>query len=138
MQDAFEIKENKCVKIMIGAKLPQTCDTVIPIERCINDKYIEIPEIKKGANVRIKGEENTPKNLALLASQVIYFVKVFIKTKIAILSSGNELKEPWEIADEEEIYNVNSHAIKALLQKKVFDSDVIGIIPDNLEKQSNL
>lgn len=61
-------------------------------------------------------------------------MKVFIKPKIAILSSGNELKEPWEEANEDEIYNVNSHAIKALLQKRGFDSDIIGIIPDNLEK----
>ena len=145
----FEIKDDECVKIMTGARVPEGCDTVIPIEKCINvtEKYIEIPEIKKGANVRMfgeeikrgeillkKGEEITPGILALLASQGIFFIKVFLKPKIAILSSGNELKEPWEKADEEEIYNVNSHAIKALLQNKGFEADILGIIPDSYEK----
>jgi molybdopterin molybdotransferase len=145
----FELKEDECVRIMTGAKVPKNVDTVIPIEKClkVTDEYIEIPEIKKGANVRIKGEEIkksqlllkkgteiTPEIAALLASQGIYFVKVFIKPKIAILSSGNELKEPWEEADEDEIYNVNSHAIKALLENKGFNAEIIGIIPDNFEK----
>ena len=145
----FEIKNDECVRIMTGAKVPSGIDTVIPIEKCVevNEDYIVIPEIKKGANIRIKGEEIkkgeilikkgeeiTPEIIALLSSQGIVNVKTFIKPKIAILSTGNELKEPFEEADEDEIYNVNSYAIKALLQKNGFDADLIGIIPDTLEK----
>jgi len=145
----FEIKDDECVRIMTGAKVPKEVDTVIPIEKCIEvtDEYIVIPEIKKGANIRLKGEEITkgdilvkkgteitPEIVALLSSQGIVNVKTFIKPKIAILSTGNELKEPWEEADEEEIYNVNSHSIKALLEKNGFSADLIGIIPDTLEK----
>ena len=146
--DDFEIKDDECVRIMTGAKVPEGIDTVIPIEKCkeVNENYIVIPEIKKGANVRLKGEEAakgkilvkkgeeiTPEIVALLSSQGIVNVKVFVKPKIAILSTGNELKEPFEIADEDEIYNVNSYAIKALLDKNNFDADIIGIIPDSLE-----
>ena len=145
----FEIKDDECVRIMTGARVPEGVDTVIPIEKCIevNEEYIVIPEIKKGANIRLKGEEITkgeilikkgeevtPEMVALLASQGITNIKTFIKPKIAILSTGNELKEPWEEADEEEIYNVNSHAIKALLKKHNFEADLIGIVPDSLEK----
>ncbi len=145
----FEIKDDECVRIMTGAKVPDGIDTVIPIEKCVEvtDEYIVIPEIKKGANIRLKGEEIkkgeiiakkgeeiTPEMSALLISQGIVNVKVFIKPKIAILSTGNELKEPWEDADEEEIYNINSHSIKALLEKNGFSADLIGIIPDTLEK----
>ncbi len=145
----FEIKNDECVRIMTGAKVPDGIDTVIPIEKCIEvtDEYIVIPEIKKGANIRLKGEEITkgdvlvkkgteitPEVIALLSSQGIVNVKTFIKPKIAILSTGNELKEPWEEADEEEIYNVNSHSIKSLIEKNGFNADLIGIIPDTLEK----
>ncbi len=145
----FEIKDNECVRIMTGAKVPSGIDTVIPIEKCkeVNENYIVIPEIKKGANIRLKGEEIskgeilikkgeeiTPEIVALLSSQGIVNVKVFIKPKIAILSTGNELKEPFEAADAEEIYNVNSYAIKALLEKNNFKADIIGIIPDSLEE----
>ena len=145
----FEIKDDECVKIMTGARVPKEIDTIIPIEQCIevNDNYIVIPDIKKGANIRLKGEEITkgeillkkgeeitPEVIALLSSQGIINVKTFVKPKIAILSTGNELKEPWQEADEEEIYNVNSHALKALLNKNNFEADLIGIIPDTLEE----
>ncbi len=145
----FEINKDECVRIMTGAKIPKGIDTVIPIEKCVEvtEEYIVIPDIKKGANVRLKGEEFkkgeilikkgsqiTPETIALLSSQGICAVKVFLKPKIAILSTGNELKEPWESADEEEIYNINSHALKALLLKHGFEADLIGIIPDSLEK----
>jgi len=145
----FEIKEGECVRIMTGARVPNGLDTVIPIEKCeeVTDEYIMIPEIKKGANVRIKGEEIakgdvlikkgeriTPEIIAMLVSQGIVNVPVYTKLKIAVLSTGNELKEPWESADEEEIYNVNSYAIEALLKKFGFSADIIGLIPDSLEK----
>jgi molybdopterin molybdotransferase len=145
----FEIKDNECVRIMTGAKVPKTLDTVIPIEKCleVTDEYIVIPEIKKGSNVRLKGEEITkgkiliqkgetitPEIIAMLVSQGIVNIPVYTKLKIAILSTGNELKEPWEEADEEEIYNINSYAINALLKKFGFNSDIIGIIPDSLNK----
>ncbi len=145
----FEIKNDECVRIMTGAKVPNGIDTVIPIEKCIEvtDEYVVIPEIKKGANIRLKGEEIkkgevlvkkgeeiTPEIIALFSSQGIVNVKVFVKPKVAILSTGNELKEPFEEADADEIYNVNSHSIKGLLEKNGFNADLIGIIPDTLEK----
>ena len=145
----FEIKDDECVKIMTGAKIPAGIDTVVPIEKCIevSDKYIVVPEIKKGANIRVRGEEVkkgdillkkgieiTPEIIALLSSQGIVNVKVYLKPKIAILSTGNELKEPWEVASEDEIYNVNSYSIKALLKKNGFSADLIGIVPDSLEE----
>ena len=145
----FDLKDDECVRIMTGAKIPKGVDTVIPIEKCleVNENYIVIPEIKKGANVRLKGEEVrkgevlvkkgteiTPEIIALLSSQGIVNVKVFIKPKIAILSTGNELKEPFEVASDDEIYNINSYSIKALLERNNFKADLIGIIPDSLEK----
>jgi len=144
----FEVKENECVKIMTGAKVPNSCDSVIPIENCkIYDDYIEFDEIKKGANVRIKGEEIkkgdllikkgtliTPEIIAMLVSQGIVNIPVYSTLKIAILSTGNELKEPWEEIKESEIYNVNSYSISALLKKFGFESDIIGLALDSLEE----
>jgi molybdopterin molybdotransferase len=145
----FEIKENECVRIMTGARVPEGLDTVIPIEKCINvtDNEIEIPETKKGSNVRLRGEEFskgdvliekgteiTPEIIAMLVNQGIVNVNIYTKPKIAVLSTGNELKDPWESADEDEVYNINSHAIKTLLQKHGFNADIIGIIPDTLDK----
>ncbi|EDM24045.1 molybdopterin molybdotransferase MoeA [Caminibacter mediatlanticus TB-2] len=147
--DDFEIKDDECVKIMTGAKIPKDVNTVIPIENCIevNDEYIVIPEIKKGANIRIKGEEVkkgelllekgeeiTPEVIALLVREGITNIKVYKKIKIAILSTGNELKEPFEIASEDEVYNINSYSVSALFKKHNFEVDLVGIVGDDLEE----
>lgn len=61
-------------------------------------------------------------------------VKVYKKLSIAVVSTGNELKEPWEEASEDEIYNCNSYALITLLIEKGFDATYMGVVPDSLEK----
>uniref|UniRef100_UPI004048E860 molybdopterin molybdotransferase MoeA n=1 Tax=Aliarcobacter sp. TaxID=2321116 RepID=UPI004048E860 len=142
--------DNECYKIMTGAKVPCDADTIIPIENCfdVTDKTVRIPDdIKKGANLRLKGEEQkegdilfkrgekiNSSHITLLASQGLVMVEVFKKISIAILSTGNEIKEPWDEADEEEIYNCNSFALISQLREKGFDATYCGVIPDNLEE----
>ena len=145
--------DNECYKIMTGAKVPSDVDTIIPIENCfeLTDKTVRIPsDIKKGANLRLKGEEQKEGNvlfkkgeeinsshITLLASQGLVMVEVLKKISIAVLSTGNEIKEPWENADEEEIYNCNSFALISQLKEKGFDATYCGVIPDNLEDSKN-
>lgn len=144
------LKENECYKIMTGAKVPFDADTIIPIENCfdVTQNSVRIPlEIKKGANLRLKGEEQkegdvilkkgekiTSSFITLLASQGLVMVEVYKKISIAILSTGNEIKEPWEQVDDEEIYNCNSYALISLLKEKNFDATYCGVIPDNLKE----
>ncbi len=144
------LKENECYKIMTGAKVPFDADTIIPIENCfdVTQNSVRVPlEIKKGANLRLKGEEQkegdvilkkgekiTSSFITLLASQGLIMVEVYKKISIAILSTGNEIKEPWEQVDDEEIYNCNSYALISLLKEKNFDATYCGVIPDNLEE----
>ena len=144
------LKEDECYKIMTGAKVPSDVDTIIPIENCfdVTQNSVRIPlEIKKGANLRLKAEEQkqgdvilkkgekiTSSFITLLASQGLVMLEVYKKISIAVLSTGNEIKEPWESADEEEIYNCNSYALISLLKEKDFDATYCGVIPDNLEE----
>ena len=80
------------------------------------------------------GEEITARTIAVLASQGIMNIEVYKKLSIAVVSTGNELKEPWENASEDEIYNCNSYAIISTLQSKGFDASYIKVIPDNLDE----
>lgn len=144
------LKDNECYKIMTGAKVPADVDTIIPIENCfdVTQNSVKIPlEIKKGANLRLKGEEQKEGSvilkkgekinssfITLLASQGLVMVEVYKKISIAVLSTGNEIKEPWEQTDDEEIYNCNSYALISLLKEKDFDATYCGVIPDNLEE----
>jgi molybdopterin molybdotransferase len=143
------LKSGECYKIMTGAKVPSDIDTVAPKELCeINEEYIKIDcSIKKGNAIRVKGEEQkkgailiekstllNPANLALLASQGITELEVYKRLNIAIVSTGNELKEPWQEASEDEVYNINSTLIKKLLKVYNLEAVYLGSIPDVLEK----
>ncbi|KAB7888243.1 molybdopterin molybdenumtransferase MoeA [Poseidonibacter ostreae] len=147
------LNEGECYKIMTGAKVPSDVDTIIPIENCIdvNEKTVTLPnDLKVGSNLRLKGEEQKEGNvlfkkgevinsshITLLASQGLMMIEVFKQISIAVVSTGNELKEPWEEANEEEIYNCNSYALVSLLEEAGFCATYSGVVPDNLEESIN-
>ena len=146
----IDIEDNQCFKIMTGAKIPKSADTIVAFEdaKLIDDNTVQIPKnIKKGNAFRKKGEEVASGEtlfskgtlidsavLAMLSSQGISQVEVYKKITIGVFSTGNELKEPWERADDDEIYNVNSTSLIALFSTYGFEADYCGVIPDNLEQ----
>jgi molybdopterin molybdotransferase len=146
--------DNECYKIMTGAQVPNDADTIAPFEVCekIDQNTILPPsEIKKGANLRTKGEETTKgevlinkgerldaSRIALLAAQGITAIEVYAPLRIALLSSGDEIKEPWEQASDDEIYNANAFGITALLEHYGFRVYYLGKIPDNFETTKKL
>ena len=139
----------ECYKIMTGAKVPLDADTIIPIEDVldyVNDEVSIKEDVKKNSCLRFKGEEKaledilfskgevvTSAMVAILASQGVTMLSLYKKLNIAVVSTGNELKEPWESASEDEIYNCNSYALISLLKEKGFDATYTGVIPDSLE-----
>ena len=141
--------ERECYKIMTGAKVPSDVDTIIPKEFCIQKDdmlYIQ-KEVKRGNAIRLKGEEIekgelllkegeilTYAKIALLASQGVSAIEVFKPLKIAIVATGSEVKEPWEEANEEEIYNINSINILMALKSFGFESEYKGRLEDSFIK----
>jgi len=144
------LEDESCYKIMTGAQVPNDADTIVPIEDCkdLSEEYVTLPlNIKKGNAFRFKGEEQkkgsvlfkkgeliTPAHIAMLSSQGIVALKVYKELKIAIVSTGNEIKEPWDVASEDEIYNANAFGIDALLKKFGFKPTYLGAVPDSLEE----
>ncbi len=141
--------EQSCYKIMTGAKVPNDADTIVPIEDCIEvtKEFVILPEgIKKGSALRKKGEEQaegsvlfekgeilTPAHIAILSAQGIVALEVYIQLCIAVVSTGDEIREPWESSSEDEIYNANAFGINALLEKFGFEPTYVGAIPDDLD-----
>ena len=54
------------------------------------------------------------------------------KIRVSVFSSGNEIVEPWQKADENSIYNANALAINALLSSELCEVSYLGIIKDDL------
>lgn len=145
----YSISKGECAKIMTGAKMPIGADCVVPFDDVIfaDEKVAKLPKLKTGANFRKQAEELKKGdnllekgcvldgvNISLLAFNGKSFVDVYSKAKIAIISSGEEIIEPWENAGEFATYNSNSVAIKSILKDNGFNADYKGVLPDNLEK----
>ena len=143
------LREGECYRIMTGAQVPSDADTIVPIEACeLHEEMVTVPSsLRVGANLRRRGEEQElggvlieagtrlrPSHIAMLAAQGITALKVYAPLRIAILSTGNEIREPWELASEDEIYNANASAATALLQKFGFQPVYLGSLPDEPEK----
>ncbi|HIP61092.1 MAG TPA: molybdopterin molybdenumtransferase MoeA [Sulfurovum sp.] len=147
---AEALVEQSCYKIMTGAKVPSDADTIVPIEDCIevSDDFVVLPKgIKKGSALRKKGEELregsvmfgageilTPAHIALLSAQGIVALEVYTRLSIAVVSTGDEIKEPWDSSSDDEIYNANAFGITAELKKFGFVPTYVGSIPDDLAK----
>lgn len=144
------LEKNECYKIMTGAKVPLDADTIIPFEDCLfyDDRQSQISlHVKRGNAFRFKGEEQevgsqlfsagevlNARGIALLASQGIAHIEVYKQLHIAVFSTGDELKKPWEEASEDEIYDVNALSLIALLTEHGFKAHYGGVIPDNLDE----
>jgi molybdopterin molybdotransferase len=143
------LKPGECYRIMTGAKVPEDADAVVPIEACsdVTEAAVTVPgAIAPESNLRRRGEEVAagetliaagtrlePSHIALLGSQGIMSVAVRSPLRIAVLSTGNELREPWERADEEEVHNANAFGILSLLRQYGYEAEYHGRIPDDRE-----
>ncbi len=142
------IGEHECVRIMTGAKIPEGVDTVIEQEKThINDAQMTLGrDIKQGANVRYIGEDIDQGSIVLaagslvgaaqmgvLASLGIASVQVHRKPRVAVFSSGDEIRSIGETLDGDQIYDSNRYTISGLLQKAGVEVIDLGVIPDTQE-----
>jgi len=124
------IKSGEAVRIMTGGPLPTGADSIIPIELCdVDNNVVTLNESSKPNYVRKQGENfakqqtlfstgevMTPEKIALCAAAGVANLTVFSKLKIAIISTGDELKNLDESLDFGQIYESNSYGIEALVE----------------------
>ena len=140
----------QCVRIMTGASIPDGADTVIMQEQTeVTDqgvRFLKKPA-KSGANIRCAGEDILegccvfssghklkPQDIGLLASLGVSHVPFYRKLKVAVFSTGDELKLPGEPLGLGDIYDSNRYAIKAMLSRMNVDIMDLGKIPDDKDQ----
>ncbi len=144
-----ELKSGECIRIMTGAVMPDCADTVVMQERTTAKEgqisFTQCP--KPGDNVRLAGEDLklgqqvlgkghklTPRDIPLIASLGLANVAVFRKLKVAVISSGDELKSLGETLSPGDIYDSNRYSIIALLSRMNVEVIDFGIVKDDKNK----
>lgn len=144
-----EIDSGECVRIMTGAVLPKNADTVIMQEQVtVFDGQIQLDTLPQpGENIRRAGEDIainslvlssgkrlTPLDIGLLASLGVADLRAFKRVRVAILSTGDELKPLSQQLQAGEIYDSNRPTLLALLARLNVDIIDIGLIADDPQK----
>ncbi|MGB0360274.1 MAG: molybdopterin molybdotransferase MoeA [Endozoicomonas sp.] len=144
-----KVPSGSCIRIMTGASIPQGADTVIMQEQTeMADEQIRFlnkPD-RTGNNIRYAGEDIPcgsrvfiptrrvrPQDIGLLATLGISTVNVYRKVKVAVFSTGDELRLPGEALGQGDIYDSNRFVIKAMLQRMNADILDLGKIADDKE-----
>jgi len=146
------IAAGECVRIMTGAVMPACCDTVVPqelVQREDDIIHFDAAGIRPGANRRLAGEDLAqgalalpkgrvlrPADLGLLASLGIGQLAVIRKLKVAIFSTGDELRAIGEPLDAGSIYDSNRYTLYGMLKRlgcEVIDLGQVQDEPQALE-----
>ncbi|KVD35661.1 molybdopterin molybdenumtransferase MoeA [Burkholderia ubonensis] len=136
-----------CIRIMTGAPLPAGCDTVIPQERVTAlDGAIRFAarDVSRGANCRKAGEDLArgacalaagrilrPADLGLLASFGHADVTVRRRLRVAVFSTGDELRAPGTPLDRGTLYDSNRGMLVAMLARLNAEPLDLGIVRDD-------
>lgn len=149
----FNLKEDT-LRIMTGAVIPLTCDTVIPqelVKASADGVTFSRESIKAHANVRNKGEDLseghpalnagrliTPSDLGLIASLGIGQVTVKQRLKVAIFSTGNEIHPVGIPLKPGGIYDSNRYTLLGMLTRLGVEIIDMGIVKDDPIELKNI
>ena len=152
---AGRVVAGECLRIMTGAVMPAALDTVVPLELCRvepaadggsdGDKVHIAPGIiKTGENRRHRAEDLRaglpalkagrvlkPADLGLVASLGIADLTVHRRLRVALFSTGNELRMLGQALDAGSVYDSNRYSLMGALQRLGMEVLDLGLVPDD-------
>lgn len=145
-------RRGEAVRIFTGAPMPAGFDTIFMQEDCRaepgaeGDRVVLPAGLKRGANRRFAGEDVTkgsivlsagrrlrPEDVGLLASLGLREVAVRAPLRVAIFSTGDEVREPGEPLGVGCVYDANRFLLAAALRRLGCTVTDLGILPDRFE-----
>ncbi|WP_425261148.1 gephyrin-like molybdotransferase Glp [Rubrivivax sp. RP6-9] len=144
---AGTVAAGQCLRIMTGAVMPAGCDTVVPQElsQATGNRITVQPGVlRAGENRRKRGEDLAvgqpalragrvlrPADLGLVASLGIASVTVRRRLRVALFSTGDELRAPGAPLDAGCIYDSNRASLMAALQRLGVEIIDLGLVRDD-------
>jgi molybdopterin molybdotransferase len=142
------IEHGQAVRIATGAALPEGADTVVMQEVCgVNEGILKVRDLpSKGSNIRHaggdiakgaialqKGAMLRPQEIALLCALGIQKIEVVRKLRVAVASTGLELRQPGEPSSHGQIVDTNTLMLMQMLSQPGIEVTKLPALPDDLE-----
>ena len=143
------LEPGTAARIFTGAEIPEGADAVVLQEDTEQvDEGVRLPGARAGQHIRARGVDIQagqqlvaagrclqPQDIGLLASVGLDAIRVFQPLTIAILTTGDELREPGtgDLAPGE-IYNSNRFSLAAQIRALGMNVLDIGNLPDQPER----
>ena len=141
-----ELEPGCAARIFTGAEVPPGADTVVMQENCEEAdgevRILKLPAV--GANIRRRaqdlatgqkvlsaGQRLRSQDLGLAASLGIARVSVYRRLRVAVMSTGDELREPGHYLQPGQIYNSNRYTMKSQLATWGFEVVDMGVARDD-------
>lgn len=146
------VAPGQAVSITTGAPLPAGCDTVVMAEDIVtSEENVELSRpdaVRPGQNIRHAGEEIAigdhvfepgtllgPAQLGMAASLGHEYLKVHCRPRVAIFSSGDELRRAGAADDTtSSLFDANAFSLAACLKRWGAEIVMTDILPDCLDE----
>ncbi len=148
-----ELSHGECAEVATGASIPYPANVVVPIEYTarVGDVVEVYKSFGKGFGIQLaatdcvegeilarRGTLVTPLLAAVMSGAGIDKVKVFRRIRVAVISIGNELREPGTDLPPGCIYESNSCIVLGVLKSVGAEPTFLGIVEDDEEKLSKV
>ena len=136
-----------CIKTFTGSKMPEGADTLIQIENVsVDENEIIIDKtVTKGSSVRLVGESYKSGDTLIKKGTKLSFaeigvmaginkvmVKVVVKPRVAVLSTGSEILDLAETAlTSSQIRSSNNYTIEAMAKMAGAETVQLGVVKDD-------
>ncbi|MBD1544659.1 gephyrin-like molybdotransferase Glp [Roseibium aggregatum] len=142
---AKRLSSGQALRIMTGAPVPPGTEAVVMQEHVTvsGDQVTAGFSVPAGDNIRCRGEDVSsmdtlvragaridPRHVAILAASGYQGLEVRRKLRVALLSTGNELRDPGVGMGPGSIFDTNRPMLQALLAEERIDITDLGIKPD--------
>ncbi|MGO4305422.1 molybdopterin molybdotransferase MoeA [Cupriavidus sp. RAF12] len=139
----------QAVRIMTGAVMPASCDTVVPqefveVQAGGNQIRFAANAVRAGDNRRLRGEDLArgqaalsagrilqPADLGLLASLGVAEIKVRRRLRVAFFSTGDELRSIGDPLDPGCVYDSNRYTLHGMLRRLNVELIDMGVVRDD-------
>ena len=127
------VLEGQCIEISTGAPMPEGADAVEMVEETesrSDGDVLVFAEIQPGQNVGARGadiqsgqvvvaagETLNSSRIGSLAAIGVSTVDVYMRPRVAILSTGNEIVEPGQELKPGQIYDINRFTLSAVVSE---------------------